>query len=96
MLDPKGIANVSLKVYKGGALTLDARIRPYVVAADFYLWTQVCDVKVDPSLLIAVVERGRPETHTFHFNDGEATITLQYISLLTGLPVEGMPVTGKS
>ncbi|CAM8957638.1 unnamed protein product [Rhodiola kirilowii] len=95
-LDPKGIANIPLKIHKGGALSLDARIRPYVVAAGFYPWNQVCDVKVDPSLLTAVIERWRPETHTFHFNDGEATITLQDISLLTGLPVEGMPVTGKS
>ncbi|CAM8948780.1 unnamed protein product [Rhodiola kirilowii] len=95
-LDPKGIANIPLKVHKGGALSLDARIRPYVVAAGFYPWNQVCDVKVDPSLLTAVIERCRPETHTFHFNDGEATITLQNISLLTGLPVEGMPMTGKS
>ncbi|KAL9678020.1 hypothetical protein QQ045_015858 [Rhodiola kirilowii] len=95
-LDLKGKANVPLKVHKGGALTLDARIRPYVVAARFYLWFQVCDVKADPSLLTAVVERWRPETHTFHFNDGEVTITLQDVSLLTGLPVDGEPVTDKS
>ncbi|KAL9666640.1 hypothetical protein QQ045_000975 [Rhodiola kirilowii] len=95
-LDPKGKANVPHKVHKGGALTLDARIRPYVVTAGFYPWTQVCDVKVDPSLLTAVVKRWRPETHTFHFNDGEATITLQDVSLLTGLPIDGAPVTGKS
>ncbi|CAM8914411.1 unnamed protein product [Rhodiola kirilowii] len=94
--DPKGIANIPLKVHKGGKLKLDACIRPYVVAAGFYPWTQVCSVRVDPSLLTAVVERWRPETHTFHFNDGEATITLQDVSLLTELPVEGMPVTGRS
>ncbi|KAL9687572.1 hypothetical protein QQ045_031977 [Rhodiola kirilowii] len=52
-----GKANIPIKVYKGGALTIDARIRPYVVAAGFYPWTQVCDVKADPSLLTAVVER---------------------------------------
>ncbi|KAL9665761.1 hypothetical protein QQ045_000082 [Rhodiola kirilowii] len=95
-LDRKGNVNVPLKVHKGGALTLDARIRPYVVAASFYPWTRVCDVKVDPSLLTIVVERWRPETHTFHFNNGEATITLQDMSLLIGLPIEGVPVTGKS
>ncbi|KAL9685786.1 hypothetical protein QQ045_023239 [Rhodiola kirilowii] len=94
--DTKGKANIPLKIYKGGALPIDHRIRHYVVAVGFYPWTQVCDVKVDPSLLIAVVERWRPETHTFHFNEGEATITLQDVSLLTGLLVDGEHVTGKS
>ncbi|KAL9679364.1 hypothetical protein QQ045_017223 [Rhodiola kirilowii] len=95
-LDPKGKANVPLKVHKRGALTLDARIRLYVVVAGFYPWTQLCYVKVDLSLLTAMVERWRPETHTFHFNDGEETITLQDVSLLSGLPIDGSPVTGKS
>ncbi|KAL9670527.1 hypothetical protein QQ045_008080 [Rhodiola kirilowii] len=65
-------------------------------AAGFYPWTQVASVMLDPTLLTAAIERWRPETHTFHLNDGEATITLQDVSLLTGLPVEGMPVTGRS
>ncbi|KAL9683305.1 hypothetical protein QQ045_015125 [Rhodiola kirilowii] len=95
-LDPKGKANIPLKIYKGGALPLDHRIRHYVIAAGFYPWTQVCDVKADPSLLTAVIERWRLETHTFHFNEGEATITLQDVSLLTGLPIEGEPVMGRS
>ncbi|KAL9686502.1 hypothetical protein QQ045_023962 [Rhodiola kirilowii] len=93
-LDIKGNANEPLKIHKGGALPLDHRIRHYVVAAGFYPWIQICDVKTDPSLLTAVIERWRPETHTFNFNEGEATITLQDGSLLTGLPVEGEPVTG--
>ncbi|KAL9673047.1 hypothetical protein QQ045_029300 [Rhodiola kirilowii] len=82
------------EIHKGGALPLDHRIRHYVVAAGFYPWIQICDVKTDPSLLTAVIERWRPETHTFHFSEGEATITLQDVSLLTGLPIEGEPVTG--
>ncbi|KAL9687271.1 hypothetical protein QQ045_031670 [Rhodiola kirilowii] len=94
MLDVKKNANEPLKIHKGGALSLDDRIRHYVVAAGFYPWFQICDVKSDPSLLTAVIERWRPETHTFHFNEGEATITLQDVSLLTGLPVDGEPVTG--
>ncbi|KAL9691309.1 hypothetical protein QQ045_011730 [Rhodiola kirilowii] len=95
-LDPKGKANIPFMIYKGGALPLDHRILHYLVAAGFYPWTQVCDVKNDPSLLIAVIERWRPETHTFHFNEGEATITLQNVSLLTGFPVEEETLTGKS
>ncbi|KAL9661066.1 hypothetical protein QQ045_025885 [Rhodiola kirilowii] len=96
LFDTKGKANIPLKIYKGGALPIDHRIRHYVAAAGFYPSTQICYVKADPSLLTAVVERERPETHTFHFNEGEATITLQDVSLLTGLPVDGEPMTGKS
>ncbi|KAL9667109.1 hypothetical protein QQ045_001457 [Rhodiola kirilowii] len=95
-LDPKGIDNIPLKVHKGGKLRLDARIHPYVVDVGFYPRTQVCSERVDSSLLTAVVKRWRPETHTCHFNDGEATITLQDVPLLTGLHVEGMPVIGRS
>ncbi|KAL9689906.1 hypothetical protein QQ045_010297 [Rhodiola kirilowii] len=70
MLDPKRKAKITMKVYKGSPLKLDARINPYVVAAGFYPWTQVSEVKVDPALLTAGVERWRPDTHTFLFNDG--------------------------
>ncbi|KAL9660494.1 hypothetical protein QQ045_025309 [Rhodiola kirilowii] len=70
------------------------RIRQYVANAGFYPWSIVANVRTDPGLITALVERWRPETHTFHFNGGEATITLQDVALLTGLPTEGRPVTG--
>ncbi|KAL9681497.1 hypothetical protein QQ045_013282 [Rhodiola kirilowii] len=70
------------------------RIRQYVANARFYPWSIVANVRTDPGLITALVERWRPETHTFHFNGGEATITLQDVALLTGLPTEGRPVTG--
>jgi len=44
---------------------------------------------IDNSLLTCLVDRWRPETHTFHFRWGEMAPTLQDVSLLLGLPLAG-------
>ena len=43
----------------------------------------------DRSLLAALVDRWRPETHTFHLPCGEVAPTLQDVSYLLGLPLAG-------
>ena len=48
--------------------------------------------EADRSLLAALVDRWRPETHTFHLPCGEVAPTLQDVTYLLGLPLAGAPV----
>ena len=45
--------------------------------------------------LTALVDRWHVETHTFHLPCGEMTVTLEDFAMITGLPLDGKPVTGK-
>ena len=49
---------------------------------------------LDHTLITALVERWRPETHSFHLPHGEKTITLQDMEVIIGVPVDGLPVMG--
>ncbi|KAL0912221.1 hypothetical protein M5K25_018183 [Dendrobium thyrsiflorum] len=48
---------------------------------------------LDMHLLCAVIERWHPETNTFHLHNVEISLTLQDVAVLTGLVVDGLPVT---
>ncbi|MBA0853147.1 hypothetical protein Goshw_013986 [Gossypium schwendimanii] len=50
--------------------------------------------KLDPKLISALIERWRPDMHTFHLLCGERTITLEDVNLQLGLLVDGYAVTG--
>ncbi|XP_070040120.1 serine/threonine-protein phosphatase 7 long form homolog [Nicotiana tomentosiformis] len=58
----------------------------------FYRILEIRRLQLDWSLITALIERWRPETHTFHLPIGEATITLQDVEVIYGLPVNGHPV----
>ncbi|KAK1681324.1 hypothetical protein QYE76_042172 [Lolium multiflorum] len=47
---------------------------------------------MNAAALTAFVDRWRPETHTFHLRAGEMTPTLQDVSMIFGLPIQGEPL----
>jgi aryl carrier-like protein len=49
---------------------------------------------MDSTALMTLVDRWRPETHTFHLRCGEATVTLQDFATILGLPIDDTPVCG--
>lgn len=69
-------------------------IVPYLQQAGFYGVARLGFIQIDHHLISAFVERWRPETHTFHVPQGECTITLQDVSVLMGLPIDGLSITG--
>ncbi|XP_070024627.1 serine/threonine-protein phosphatase 7 long form homolog [Nicotiana sylvestris] len=54
-----------------------ARVVARLQAMGFYTIFKLGRMQLDWSLITALVERWRPETHTFHLPTGEATITLE-------------------
>src|SRR3989442_4932058 len=56
---------------------------------------RIGSIYYDWALLSAWVERWRTETHTFHLPIGAATITLQDVEVILGVPVDGRPVSGR-
>ncbi|MFQ6670910.1 hypothetical protein Gotur_035625, partial [Gossypium turneri] len=74
----------------------NGRLIPYLEQAGFGLAALIRTSDLRYDLLSALVERWRPETHTFHFRCGECTVTLEDIAMQLGLPIDGSPVTGVS
>ncbi|RWR73222.1 serine/threonine-protein phosphatase 7 long form-like protein [Cinnamomum micranthum f. kanehirae] len=51
---------------------------------------------IDHALIRALVERWRPETNTLHLPCGKATVTLEDVAYIYGLPIDGPAVTGNT
>ncbi|XP_035830829.1 serine/threonine-protein phosphatase 7 long form homolog [Helianthus annuus] len=73
---------------------VSGRVEGLIHAAGFSGILQIGYKYVDHALITALVERWRPETHTFHLPFGETTVTLQDVNVLWGLPIDGLPISG--
>lgn len=71
-------------------------IQPFLDTYGFANVVKLKDIVIDTSFIYALRERWRPETHTFHFPTGECTITLEDVSMLLGIRVNGRVVVGPS
>ncbi|KAH1253721.1 Serine/threonine-protein phosphatase 7 long form [Glycine max] len=82
-------------IYQGQE-EIPEEIIPLLRQSGFYWIMKMGYLKINSSLITALIERWRPETHTFHLRCGEATITLQDVSVLLRLHTEGAPLIGQT
>lgn len=69
-------------------------IVPYLEQVGFAKVAKIESLKIDSKLVVALLERWKPETHIFHLPTGECTVTLEDVSMLLGLRIKGKPVNG--
>ena len=72
---------------------MDQRIHQYVIHAGFYAMYRLGHIMINWPLITCLVERWRPETHTFHVPVKEMTITLQDVAIIFGLHIHGPVAT---
>ncbi|XP_058784941.1 serine/threonine-protein phosphatase 7 long form homolog [Vicia villosa] len=62
--------------------------------ASFRPLIKITNTSIDLKFVLALLERWKPENHTFHLPTGECTITLEDVYMLLGLPIVGKAVNG--
>ncbi|KAL5164820.1 Serine/threonine-protein phosphatase 7 long form [Glycine soja] len=85
----------ALPTYQGEE-QIPEEIVPLLRKFGFYWIMKMRYLKINAVLISVFIERWRPETHTFHLRCGEATITLQDVSVLLGLRTDGTPLIGST
>ncbi|KAF1898248.1 hypothetical protein Lal_00033014 [Lupinus albus] len=97
--------HVSTTIWNDGEVTFRARYNlwpqlpeePVLQVIRNTAFGRILDIgraEINNHLITALVERWRPETHTFHLPIGECTVTLEDVAYQLGLPIDGNIVTG--
>ncbi|KAE8810369.1 mutator protein [Hordeum vulgare] len=87
-----------LKIRSHGASSVmhyDERYTPYIEMTGLLPFVQLVSrstPNLNTAAVTALIDRWRPETHSFHLRTGEMTVTLQDVSMITALPIEGKPL----
>ena len=77
-------------------IPFDDRYIPYLHQAKLLAFATMAQWPVplyNDAVLTALVDRWRPETHTFHLHNGELTVTLEDVAMILALPIWGQAVT---
>ena len=80
-----------ISVSEGG---LDPLITTYITDARLEGLLQVPNIDLNHAMITTLVERWRPETHSFYLPHGEMTIMVQDMKVIMGVLVDGLPVVG--
>ncbi|CAN1832677.1 Protein MAIN-LIKE 2 [Linum perenne] len=73
------------------SLTWDPAYEAFVGGCRLREVVRVLGVTPCKELVTTLIERWRTEWNTFHLVQGEATITLEDVEVLIGLPTRGLP-----
>lgn len=74
------------------AMSYDERYTPYILRTGLLPFIHMVTrstLWLNAPAITALVDRWRPETHTFHLRTGEMTVTLQDVSMILALPIGG-------
>jgi hypothetical protein len=87
----------SLRISTHNPMMLDERYAPFIQGAGFLLLARLITgglPLMDSAAFTTLVDRWRLETHTFHLPCGETAVTLQDVSIILGLSINGTLVCG--
>ncbi|CAN1162425.1 Serine/threonine-protein phosphatase 7 long form homolog [Linum perenne] len=78
---------------RSSSLTWSSEYEPFLIACRLREVCRKLGATPCKELIMTLLERWRSEKNTFHLIQGEATITLHDVEVLTGLPTRGLPIT---